>query len=263
MSGHDEDAPARVDVTVGDRTVRVEGSEAFVERHLPTLLDRLGVPPAEEDRQDAERRASVPNGGSAAGGESTGEADSASTLSPATSGSETDGTADTDPNGDLPVDAAENGDDDPAGSEATSGDSPSRTDDGESNRAADDDPAARDIESVAAELGIDPAALAEHVTIADGKVVLSEAIKSEPRYALLGFCAVESIRTGETAFGLSQTKERLIEVEGVEIEHWGDFLYRARERGDIRVAPETSKPLKNPFGLTGEGRERFVEWVEE
>ncbi|MFC7325496.1 hypothetical protein ACFQMF_12995 [Halorubrum rutilum] len=118
-----------------------------------------------------------------------------------------------------------------------------------------------ELSEIAESLGVELSRLRRHFFIEDGNIHVENPLNIPPRFALLGYCTIENERKNTTTFDNTEMKEKLINGEGVEIDGWGDFIYNARRRGDIRDDPNTDQSRNKPFRLTRDGRESFLDWL--
>ena len=119
-----------------------------------------------------------------------------------------------------------------------------------------------ELNKVADGLGVDSNKLKKHFFIDDNDLHIENPLNIPARQALLGYCTIENEWTGKTTFENRPMKTKLVEQEGVEIDEWGDFIYNARRRGDIRDDPSSSQQRNKPFRLTRDGRDAFLAWLE-
>lgn len=119
------------------------------------------------------------------------------------------------------------------------------------------------LEYVASKLDVEVDSLKRYFFVDDGELHIENPLNIPPRFALLGWCTIENERKGKVTFENLSMKDKLVSQEGVEIDGWGDFVYNARRRGDIRDDPDSDQNRNKPFRLTRDGREAFIEWLEE
>lgn len=122
------------------------------------------------------------------------------------------------------------------------------------------------FDKVAESLDVGPELLQKYFFISsDGELHLENPLNMEPRYALLGYLTIETERTGKQVFDNGGMKNKLVSEEGIDLgdSTWGDIVYNARRSGDIRDDPDTTQERNKPFRLTRDGREKFIEWLNE
>lgn len=124
------------------------------------------------------------------------------------------------------------------------------------------------LETVANRIQVDSEQLKKHFYVEESQegyeVHIYDPTQISSRAALLGYCTIKEILTGETYHDNQHTKERLIDEEKVDINGWGSqFLYNLRRDGLIKDDPSTDLSRNKPFSITPKGREWFVSWLRE
>lgn len=121
-----------------------------------------------------------------------------------------------------------------------------------------------ELHKVAKRLGLDQEVLAEHFYIDDDGIHIQSPLDIEPKYAVLGYCTIKEILSGDTYHNNKETKDKLIDIEKVEIEKWGsNLLYDLRSGGLIKDNPNVNQDRNKPFKITPSGRRELVEWLNE
>lgn len=121
-----------------------------------------------------------------------------------------------------------------------------------------------ELSEVANRLNVEPNAISEYFFIDGDEVHIQDPMNIQPRYALLGYCSIKEILTGEQYHDNAATKKKLIDVEKVNISEWGgNLLYSLRQEGLIKDNPHTDKKRNKPFKITPPGREELVKWLNE
>lgn len=121
-----------------------------------------------------------------------------------------------------------------------------------------------ELHKVARRLEVDYEKLAEHFYIDEDGIHVHNPLKIEPKFAALGYCTIKEIVFDEIYHDNKGTKDKLIDIEKVEIDQWGrNFLPDLRSEGLIKDNPNVDRDRNKPFKITPSGRREFVEWLNE
>ncbi|WP_435069637.1 hypothetical protein [Haloplanus sp. C73] len=121
-----------------------------------------------------------------------------------------------------------------------------------------------ELHKVARRLDVDHEKLAEHFYIDDGGIHVHSPLNIEPKYALLGYCTIKEILSDDIYHDNKETKDKLIDVEKVEIDQWGrELLPSLRSVGLIKDNPNVDRDRNKPFKITPSGRRELIEWLNE
>jgi hypothetical protein len=120
------------------------------------------------------------------------------------------------------------------------------------------------LHKVAKRLEVDYQQLTEHFYIDDDGIHVHSPLNIEPKYALLGYCTIKEILSDDIYHDNKETKDKLIDVEKVEIDQWGrELLPNLRSTGLIKDNPNVDQDRNKPFKITPSGRRELVEWLNE
>lgn len=121
-----------------------------------------------------------------------------------------------------------------------------------------------ELSRVASRINVNISSLKKYFYIDGEEVHIQDPMNIKQKYALLGYCTIKEIVTGEQYHDNAETKRKLIDVEKVNIGDWGgELLYNLRQEGSIKDNPNTEKQRNKPFKITPNGREELVNWLNE
>ena len=122
------------------------------------------------------------------------------------------------------------------------------------------------LQQVSGQLNVPAAKLREHFYVEESSselvIHIQYPTKIPEEFALIGYCTIKEVLTGQTYYENKVTKQKLIDEEKVTIDEWGrKFLHKLRKSGLIRDDPNSKKSRNRPFKITPKGREELAEWL--